>query len=128
MAKIAVVFFLVLAIVAGATAQHTENPPASFRILQYQCIALGWADFTVTSVALATGNFQEKNPIAKLYIHQPVLAVSINLAGEGLMFWGTTELWRAKKPLGWGLLVAVTAARAYVLARNIKTMKEYYRR
>ena len=105
-----------------------KNPPLSFRILQYQCLALGWADLAITSMALSTGNFQEKNPIARTYINQPAVAITVHIAGEGTIFWGTTRLWQVNKPLAWGLLILFTGARAYVLAKNIKTIKEYYQR
>lgn len=122
-----IVLFLAIALISGGLLADSKQPPRSFRFLQYQFVLIGWADFSITSYALATGQFQEKNPIARLYASRPALAISIQLAGEGFLVWNTTQLWKANKTLGWAVLIGMTAARAYVLARNLKTLREHYR-
>lgn len=120
------VCLLVLTASLWPVERTAPEPPLSFRIVQCQFIALGWVDFSMTSYALATGQFQEKNPLARAYAHNPALSITLNLAGEGFLFWGTTQVWKSNKTLGWIMLISFTAARAYVLYRNIKTMREHY--
>lgn len=127
MKRLIIILAMALLLAGMVWPGEKENPPTAFRVIQYQFLAMGWVDYSITSYALATGNFKETNPIAKLYASQPALSITINLAGEGFLFWGTTQMWKSNKTLGWIMLIGFTAARAYVLYRNIKTLNEHYR-
>lgn len=95
-----------------------------FRTLQLTGTAMTWCDFTFTTWALSTGNYGEANPIARFYVDHTAIAIPIIIVTDLFINWGLSSIYEDNKPLAWGMLIAFTAARAYIMYRNFKIVRQ----
>jgi hypothetical protein len=104
-------------------AKDTTTPPPLFKGLQIQFTAVSWTDFAITSWAMRTGHFTETNPIARLYIREPVLSIAIFATADIVVHWGLTSLWQKNRTMAWILLIVMDSARLYVMYHNLRELR-----
>lgn len=120
LALLLVAAILAVPVLAQTPAKEIKVP-WTFRALQVNYTAMSWADYCMTTWALRIGGYGEANPVAKLYVEKPGLAIPILAVTDLVVHWGTDSLYRdGQKKTAWALLIIFNVARGYILYHNIK--------
>ena len=104
-----------------------NNPPALFTAIQTSSSVMTYTDFMMTSWALNTGRYEETNPIARFYGKNNGVSLAVTFGLDLGIIFAQREIYKANKTAGWVFLIATTAARAYVVIRNLKTIEKIER-
>ena len=98
---------------------HTEENNVIYNTLMTNYIAMCWADLAVSYYGLDKG-CNEMNPIARLYIDKPGLAIAFIAIDNLIVSYASHEMYKRNKVVAIGLLVLVTIAKGYILYRNLQ--------
>jgi len=101
-----------------------NNPPALFTAIQTSGSIMTYTDFMMTSWALSTGRYKETNPIARFYGKNNGVSLAVTFGVDLGIIFAQREIYKANKTAGWIFLIATTAARAYVVIRNLKMIEK----
>ena len=107
---------LLLMLIYPAPAQGED---AIYKTLMTNYIAMSWADLTVTYYGLDRG-CKEMNPIARLYVDKPALAIAFIALDNLIIGYASHELYKRNKIVAIGLMALVTIAKGYILYRNLQ--------
>jgi hypothetical protein len=82
-----------------------------------------YVDFAMTQHALATGRYYEANPVARLYVSQPLLSVPILTVGQYGVTWGLSSLFDDSPAVAWALVAVFVVLRVLVLSHNARVLR-----
>ena len=114
--KLLTPLLLLLMMIYPAPAQGED---AIYNTLMTNYIAMSWADFAVTYYGMSKG-CTETNPIARLYIDKPALAITFIALDNLIIGYASRELYKRNKAVAIGLMALVTIAKGYILYRNLQ--------
>ena len=114
--KLLTPLLLLLMMIYPAPAQGED---AIYNTLMTNYIAMSWADLAVTYYGMSKG-CTETNPIARLYIDKPALAITFIALDNLIIGYASRELYKRNKAVAIGLMALVTIAKGYILYRNLQ--------
>ena len=98
---------------------YAEENNVIYNTLMTNYIAMTWADFSITYYNLEQGR-EELNPIARLYIDKPGLAITFLVLDNLVVSYASHELYKRNKIVAISLIALVTIAKGYILYRNLQ--------
>ena len=94
-----------------------------FIISVFLVIALNIIDFGMTSQALASGNYREMNPVARLYLGSPAISIPVVSFGNYGVGSALVSLHSKSKPLAFIMAGLLIVGHSFVIAHNVKVLR-----
>ena len=110
----------VLVLVAICPLLYADND-VIYDSLMTGYIAMNWADLTLTYAILENGGY-EINPLARWYLDEPLLAVTMLTLDNIVVNWGCKQIYKANRTAGIITLIAVNLIKGYVIYHNLKVL------
>ena len=86
--------------------------------LQVSFSAMDWADLTMSYIAVKGGWAEERNLIGGRLLPRPALAVTVSVLKQAAFWILTDAVYKQNKILGWIIIGASVAYKAYVMTHN----------